>query len=66
MPSNYMDAEELLAENLQLHEKVMQLENQIEKLSQIFQAQSEEMVYLNRKLRQWEESSKVKRYDQLG
>lgn len=66
MPSNYMDAEELLAENLQLHEKVMQLENQIEKLSQIFQAQSEEMVYLNRKLRQWEESSKVRRYDQLG
>ena len=66
MPSNYMDAEELLAENLQLHEKVLQLENQIEKLSQIFQVQSEEMVYLNRKLRQWEESSKVKRYDQLG
>ena len=66
MPSNYMDAEELLAENLQLHEKVMQLEDQIEKLSQIFQAQSEEMVYLNRKLRQWEESSKVRRYDQLG
>lgn len=66
MPSKYMNSEELLAENLQLHEKVMQLENQIEKLSQIFQAQSEEMVYLNRKLRQWEESSKVKRYDQLG
>ena len=66
MPSNYMDAEELLAENLQLHEKVIQLQDQIEKLSQIFQVQSEEMVYLNRKLRQWEESSKVKRYDQLG